>query len=704
MQLHFLGATGTVTGSRTLVASGDARILVDCGLFQGLRELRRRNWRRPEFDPRVLDAVILTHAHIDHSGFVPRLIAQGFDGPVYCTRGTADLLTLLWPDAGHLQEEDARFANKKGFSRHKLAEPLFTEEQARQALSRVRAVDWGDRLSLGPLTITWRNAGHILGASSVWVEDDSGSVLFSGDLGRSDDPLMRPPDPVTEVPDWVVMESTYGDRLHENHDVLEPLARVVERTVGRGGVLLIPSFAVGRAQAVLYGLHRLREQGRLDKRVPIFMNSPMAVDATALYRRHPDLHRLDPEATKAMCAAARLVRTVQESKELNQRHGPMIVISASGMLTGGRVLHHLEAFAGESRNTLLFVGYQAAGTRGAAILGGDRQIKVHGKLLDIRCEIERIDAWSAHADQRELLGWLKTFPAPPRHLYLNHGEPGALATLQEKVRAELGWEVSIPEMGDAFTLTPADDSGAPEPARSAWTPAARSGDALDALGADGIIRVLGGRALLEPTTAARRLADAELAAASNPQDLVLQDQVQVARRLQGLARWLDEAHRLPHLAAGAPLARVAQLAFATDGGPGVAEAVQHGASEVGLPTVALGLPDHPAPSGAVPPTLALQVEGPDARRALVADELVAIVAFPGGFGTLAEVYAHVSGALGPRPPLVLVGRAFWHQALDGELLRQEGLVSASQLVGVHYADSAEQAWQIVQDVWSGEGH
>lgn len=439
MKLRFLGAAGTVTGSRTLLRCNDHSLLVDCGMFQGFKQLRLRNWQSLELDAMALDAVVLTHAHLDHSGWLPALVRDGFKGPVYCTRATAELLRILLPDSGRIQEEDAEYANRKGHTRHRPAKPMYTEADAWRAIELVEPVGWDDTVQVGPMKVSFTPAGHILGAASVRVEDADSSVLFSGDLGRRDDLLMRPPQ-APPAADHVVLESTYGDRHHVDVDVLPALAEVVRRTAERGGMLLIPAFAVGRSQAVLFALHLLRERGEIPA-LPVYLDSPMAVDTTSLYLRHGRELRVPQDQLGAMRREVRFSRSLDQSKELNQVEGPGIIVSASGMLTGGRVLHHLARLGPAKRNTVLFVGYQAPGTRGGRLLGGERRVKIHGRYVKTHCEIARIDGFSAHADQQELLDWLASMPTPPRRVWLNHGESAAIDTLRQLVGERTGWPV-----------------------------------------------------------------------------------------------------------------------------------------------------------------------------------------------------------------------------------------------------------------------
>lgn len=450
LSLTFLGATGTVTGSKYLLDDGRTQVLVDCGLFQGFKQLRLRNWQALPLPARSLDAIVLTHAHIDHSGYLPLLARTGYRGAVYCTPSTAALCRILLPDAGRLQEHDAEYANKKGYSKHHPALPLYTEADAVRALELLRPVEFGERFKLpGGQHASFRRAGHILGAASLCVEADGRRVLFSGDLGRSEDVMMAPPEPRAEA-DVVVMESTYGDRLHDPGDPAQALGEVVRRTAARGGTVLIPAFSVGRTQALLVLLHRLREAGEIP-RVPILVDSPMAITTTELYERRSQDHRLDPAVCSAAFACAGYAREVEESKAIDRREDPLVVISASGMATGGRVVHHLKHFAPNPANTILLAGFQAAGTRGAALAGGAAAIKIHGQYVPVRAEVARIDSLSAHADQRELLAWLGAGPRP-REIYLVHGEPEARDALRLKISEQLGWECNIPDYRETASL------------------------------------------------------------------------------------------------------------------------------------------------------------------------------------------------------------------------------------------------------------
>ncbi|WP_457443465.1 MBL fold metallo-hydrolase RNA specificity domain-containing protein [Roseateles sp. P5_E4] len=448
LRLRFFGATGTVTGSRYLVEFAGRRLLVDCGLFQGLKQLRLRNWAPFPVPAASIDAVVMTHAHIDHSGFLPRLVAEGFRGSIHATPGTSDLLSVLLPDSGRLQEEDARYANRHGFSKHSPALPLYTEAQALHSLKQVRRHAFGQVFEPVPgLTATFSHAGHIIGAASVHLATASSSITFSGDLGRSDDTVMLPP-AAAPAADIVVIESTYGDRRHSPTPSADQLCDVISRTAARGGTTLIPAFAVGRAQAILHTLLRLKAAGRIAD-LPIYLNSPMATQVTRLVQVHADEHRLTEPERRDLVDKVRYVRTEEESRALNRPTYPSVIVAASGMATGGRVLHHLEALAPDARNSIVFVGHQAAGTRGATLLAGADRIRMHGQWVPVRAEVAAIDGMSSHADQPQLLAWLQTLPHPPSHVYVTHGEPQAADALRQAIEEGLGWPASVPEYLDA---------------------------------------------------------------------------------------------------------------------------------------------------------------------------------------------------------------------------------------------------------------
>lgn len=452
LALTFLGAAGTVTGSKYALTDGRQTLLVDCGLFQGFKALRLRNWTPLPLDPRQIGAVILTHAHLDHSGYLPLLVRRGFGGPVFCTRATADLAAILLPDAGYLQEKDAEFANRHGFSRHKPALPLFTEADAHAALARLSPVAFDRPMAMpGGATLRLRHAGHILGAATAQLDWNGTTTVFSGDLGRYDDATMLDPVPVPHA-DYLVVESTYGNRRHDTRDPEQALAAVVEKTAARGGTVVIPAFAVGRTQSLLFHFERLKSKGRLAN-IPIFLDSPMATDASEVFCNHLADHRLSDSACRRACAVARYVRSVEESKALTENPMPKVIISASGMATGGRVLHHLKRYAPDSRSTILFAGFQAGGTRGAAMMGGADAIKVHGAYVPVRAEVANLAMLSAHAGADEILRWLKGFAKPPRRTFITHGEPEAADALRLRIEEELGWACTVPDHGEKAQLT-----------------------------------------------------------------------------------------------------------------------------------------------------------------------------------------------------------------------------------------------------------
>jgi metallo-beta-lactamase family protein len=465
MKLTFLGATETVTGSKFLLETDDRRVLIDCGLFQGAKQLRLRNWEDPPVDPKSVDAIILTHAHIDHTGYLPRFVAQGYQGPIYATSATVDLARILLPDAGHLQEEEARFRNKHQLSKHKPALPLYTVDDAIASLEMLRAVKYRELVTLSPtLGFDLLPAGHILGSSFVRFREGAGdsqkTVLFTGDIGRYDQPIIFDPSPV-ESADVLVLESTYGNRLHTDKtgpSGKEQLRDVVIATSERGGTVLIPSFAIGRAQELLYVLRELELQQQIPV-LPVYVDSPMAVDAVAVFREHAEEHDLemaqlqreggDPLHTQRV----HFSRTVQESKAINEHRFPSIIISANGMATGGRILHHLIQRLPDNRNAVVFVGFQAQGTRGRLLAEGARQIRIFGVDYPVRAQVHVIDSFSAHGDYSEILRWLGGFKKGPRRTFLVHGEPRALEAMKGHIVSTYkAWQVEIPKYLQTYEL------------------------------------------------------------------------------------------------------------------------------------------------------------------------------------------------------------------------------------------------------------
>jgi metallo-beta-lactamase family protein len=463
--ISFWGGVGTVTGSKYLVETERAKVLVDCGMFQGLKELRERNWQPPPFDPRALDAVLITHAHIDHTGYLPKLVSQGFRGPVYCSRGTADLLKILLPDAGRLQEEDADYRNRHNLTKHTPALPLYTEKDAYAALELIDPEpNTGVMIEVAPgIRASFQIAGHILGSSLVLLEiEDAGSdntgrrVLFSGDLGHYDQPIIR--DPVAPPGcDYLLVESTYGDRLHDPEDPKVALARIINDAHKRNAPVLIPAFAVGRTQELLYLIRELEDEKAIPV-LPVTVDSPMAAATTTVYANRKEEH--DEEYTSILSQQRHPLRTHsmttassrQESKKLNDAKGARVIISASGMMTGGRVLHHALRLVPDPETTVVFVGYQAAGTVGRRILDGEPEVKILGNWIPVRCRIAKIGGFSAHADWREVLRWLEGLPAGPQRTFLTHGEPEAANAMAGHIQKRFGWEVHVPRYGERFEL------------------------------------------------------------------------------------------------------------------------------------------------------------------------------------------------------------------------------------------------------------
>jgi metallo-beta-lactamase family protein len=464
--LSFWGGVGTVTGSKYLIQTDRAQVLVDCGMFQGLKELRERNWQEPAFDPRKLNSVLITHAHIDHTGYLPRLVNQGFSGPVYCSRGTSDLLKILLPDAGRLQEEDADYRNRHKLTRHQPALPLYTEKDAFAALKLVKALpNTGEATEVAPrIRAGFRIAGHILGSSLVLVEIDGAGVdglgrrvLFSGDLGHYDQPIIK--DPVApSACDYLLVESTYGDRLHNPENPKDALARIIKDAAERDAPVLIPAFAVGRTQELLYLIRELEEENAIPV-LPVYVDSPMAAATTTAYGNREEEH---DEAYASVLAKKRhplrthsliTVSSRAESIRLNDVHGARVIISASGMMTGGRVLHHAIRLVPDPDATLVFVGYQAAGTIGRRILDGEREVSIMKQRVPVRCRIVQIGGFSAHADWKEVLHWLEGMPYAPRRTFLTHGEPPAANAMADHIKERFGWPVEVPVFGQRFELS-----------------------------------------------------------------------------------------------------------------------------------------------------------------------------------------------------------------------------------------------------------
>jgi metallo-beta-lactamase family protein len=462
MQIDFLGAADTVTGSRHLVTWGDRRVLLDCGMFQGYKVLRERNWQEPRLEVHSLDAVVLSHAHLDHSGWLPALVKHGYHGPIYASPATRSLAEVLLLDAAHLQEEDARRANRGGYSKHEKALPLFTRADAMRALAQMVPLPEGKPREIGSMggkgrgpQVSLSPAGHLLGACSITMSWQGEKLVFSGDIGRQHDLLMPPPQPLTEA-DVLLVESTYGNRLHPHEDVLARLADAVCSTLDRGGSLLLPAFAVGRAQALLLALQRLKARGDIPARLPIFVDSPMASEATALYRQYRRLLRVPPREMANLCEGVTMVTNAQQSLRLARAQVaarvPAVIISASGMATGGRVLNHIAAMAPDPRHHILFAGFQVGGSRGALMVAGAHDVKIRGEFVPIRAQVTHLEGFSGHADAGELLAWLRNFRKPPRQTFVVHGEPEASDALRQTIARELGWNVRVPPQGGRFMV------------------------------------------------------------------------------------------------------------------------------------------------------------------------------------------------------------------------------------------------------------
>lgn len=444
MQIEFLGAAGTVTGSKYAVHDDQHTVLVDCGLYQGQKVLRQRNWQDCPINPKKINAILLTHAHIDHSGYIPLLVKNGFSGPIYASKASYDLCKILLLDSGHLQEADAARANKYGYSKHKPALPLYTAEDARVALKQFRVVDFGQAYAINDsIQAVWHRAGHILGAAMIELRAHQQSILFSGDLGRFNDPIMKPPVAIQSV-DYLVVESTYGDQRHENCDPLQEIADLINATAKRGGTVLIPSFAVGRTQTLLYYLYQLRQQNRIPP-IPIYLDSPMASAATQVLSQYPNEHKLGAALWQGVCQLPTYIESPDESKALNAQPMPKIIISASGMATGGRVLHHLKVYGPNHRNLILFAGFQVPGTRGEKLVNGASDIKLLGDIIPIRAQVKNLSGLSAHADYQEILNWLKTFTRPPKRTFITHGENSARKALFQYITEQLNWECQVPD-------------------------------------------------------------------------------------------------------------------------------------------------------------------------------------------------------------------------------------------------------------------
>lgn len=450
-QLQFLGAAGTVTGSKYLLTHNGRKILVDCGLFQGAKTLRLKNWGKFPVNPAEIDSIILTHAHIDHSGFIPRLIKEGFHGKIYCTPATKDLCNILLPDSGYLMEEEAEYLNRHKKTKHSPALPLFTVREAEEALEYFEVVPYKEKKLLdSDISFEFRYVGHILGAASAILDIAGKKIAFTGDIGRMKDRILYPPELLPQI-DYLVTESTYGNRLHQQSDPLNDLATAINETYQRKGVILIPAFAVGRTQALMHDLSLLRKQKRIPE-FPMYLNSPMATNVSNVFCEYNELHKLSEEECIETCEVVKYVRTVEESKALNVRKGPMLIISASGMLTGGRVLHHLKAFAPHPENTILLTGFQAVGTRGEALERGAEEIKIHGEYVRVKAQVKVLHNMSAHADYKEIIQWFSKSEIQPQKVFVTHGESSAADEFRRRLAETFGWECLVPVQDESVSL------------------------------------------------------------------------------------------------------------------------------------------------------------------------------------------------------------------------------------------------------------
>jgi len=460
VRLKFLGAARSVTGSKYLLEVDNKKVLIDCGLFQGQKELRLRNWDRLPIDPKSIDLIVITHSHIDHIGYLPRLVKDGFHGRILCTHASEDLMRIMLKDAAKLQEEEALFAFKRGYSRHEKPEPLFTEEDAERVFEFVDSVRFEKEVKLFPtLSLVYHNAGHILGSAIVELtltgKETKKKIVFSGDLGRYDDAIMHPPKAITEA-DILLIESTYGDRLNPIDQVEEDLAKIINEANDRNGVIIVPAFAVGRTQLLIYYFHMLMEK-KLVPTLPIYIDSPMAISVTDLYERHAGEHKIKVEHIDGKLISifddphVHFCNSSESSKALNEINKPCIIISASGMATGGRVLHHLYHRLPKENDTVLFAGFQAEGSRGRRLLEGEPFVKIFGEEVPVKCQVRVINGLSAHADQSELLQWLGNFKESPKMTFITHGEMASATTFSKKIE-EMGWKTIIPEYLESFEL------------------------------------------------------------------------------------------------------------------------------------------------------------------------------------------------------------------------------------------------------------
>ena len=783
MTMAFHGAAGCVTGSKHLLRYGEhgkTRVLLDAGLFQGPRQLRRRNWQDLEFNPEAIDHLLLSHTHIDHVGFLPRLVKLGLDAEVHCTPAAYELAELMLLDSAKIQEEDARWANKRGFSKHKPAEPLYSSDDAHAALELRRSHQYGEWVELADgLRARFLNSGHILGSSFIHIEatvrGKTVSIVFSGDIGRFDMPLHLDPDPLPAC-DVLLLESTYGNRLHTTVPVIEQIRQPFHDTLTRGGTILIPAFAVGRSQQLTLLLRRMMKSRQIPE-VPIHIDSPMAIDATSIYSRFLDPHNIDHDVFedgrfKLFPEKVSLHKSVKESKQLNTMRGPRILISASGMLTAGRVLHHLARLAPDPRNLITLVGYSAAGTRARTLADGARQVKIHGSYVPVRAQVISVHGMSGHADRDELLQWVASAPTPPKLACMVHGEPPASQALAQALEDRFGCETVVPELGQEVDLkerlermgffadTPAVvapaattekpsvpeteqgtevdgeaadpcaisldeiDPEVPDLAKAlAESPVYRRADhdvdflqrdelrsvrlqleylkpelAMSEMGVEGTVVMFGGARVRSPETARRELAEARRAAEHCPDDPEVARQLRLAERREDQSRFYTAARELGRLVGKAGNgSKDHRLLTVTGGGPGIMEAANRGAHDVGAPSIGLNitLPHEQFPNPYITPELSFQFRYFALRKMHFLLRAKALVVFPGGFGTFDELFETLclvqTRTIDPLP-IVLMGEDFWRRSVQFENLVEEGTISPGDLDLFTFAETAEEAW------------
>lgn len=451
LKISFLGGAGTVTGSKTLIEAGSKKVLVDCGLFQGLKELRKHNWEDFPLDPKSIDEVILTHAHLDHCGYLPLLVKNGFNGPIHCSLPTKRLSEIILLDSAKIQEEDAERANTHGYTKHKKALPLYDVEDVHACMKLYSSHELHEWVILdSSLKFQFLNNGHILGSCFLDLRLNGKKIFFSGDIGRAQPRLLYPPKKITET-DVLIMESTYGDRTHETNDAKDALLKVILETWQRKGILMIPSFAVERTQEILFLLYLLRQEEKLPP-MHVYLDSPMGVNSTNVYKEFPEWQNISHFNISKMYDHVTFVSSAEQSRTVVQNNKPKIVLAGSGMMEGGRILHYLNNHLEEEKNTLLFVGFQGEGTRGRAVLEGAKEIKFFGEYRKVRCQVREITSLSAHADQMEMIEWMRNIEMAPTHVFLNHGEPHQTDSLRQKIEYELGWTAIIPKMNESFVV------------------------------------------------------------------------------------------------------------------------------------------------------------------------------------------------------------------------------------------------------------